>query len=152
MLGISASGLALGATTAAAGAGADGTLHVTVDNVRGTKGRVHVDLCTEAQFLKDCPIAADIAARPGVSVVTLNGVRPGRYAAQVFYDENGNHKVDRALFGLPKEGVGFSRDARIGLGPPKWQDAVIDYDGHEQTIRLRLRYFIGPDYKPTAAR
>ena len=150
LLGLSASILTLGVTTAAARAGerAEGTLHVVVDNVRGATGRVHVDLCTEPQFLKDCPIASDTAAHPGQSVVTLSGVRPGRYAAQVFYDENGNHKVDRALFGVPKEGVGFSRDARIGLGPPKWQDAVIDYDGHEQTIRLRLRYFIGPDYKP----
>ena len=73
-------------------------------------------------------------------------MRPGRYAAQVFYDENGNHKVDRALFGIPKEGVGFSRDARIKLGPPKWADAVFDYAGGEQIIRLKLRYFIGPDY------
>lgn len=124
----------------------DGTLRVTIDNVRGAKGHVHVDLCTEDQFLKDCPVAADAPARPGQSVVTLTGVKPGRYAAQVFYDENGNHKVDRALFGVPKEGVGFSRDARIGLGPPKWADAVFDYDGHEQSIRLKLRYFIGPNY------
>ena len=144
--------VALGAGAAAARDGADGTLHVAIDNVRGAKGRVHVDLCTQAQFLKDCPLAADAPAHPGVTLVTLSGVKPGRYAAQVFYDENGNHKVDRALFGLPKEGVGFSRDARIGLGPPKWQDAVIDYDGHERTIRLRLRYFIGPDYTPNAAR
>lgn len=123
-----------------------GTLHVVIDNVRGSAGRVHVDLCTQQQFLKDCPVAADAVAHPGASVVTLSGLKAGRYAAQVFYDENGNHKVDRALFGIPKEGVGFSRDARIKLGPPKWEEAVFDYDGRERTIRLRLRYFIGPDY------
>lgn len=125
-----------------------GTLRVVVDNVRSAKGHVHVDLCTEQQFLKDCTVAADAAARPGATVVTLSGLKPGRYAAQVFYDENGNRKVDRALFGVPKEGVGFSRDAPIRLGPPKWGEAAFDYDGREQTIRLRLRYFIGPDYKP----
>lgn len=123
-----------------------GVLHVVVDNVRASTGRVHVDLCTAQQFLKDCALAADGPARPGVSTVTLRGVKPGRYAAQVFYDENGNRKVDRALFGIPKEGVGFSRDAKIRLGPPKWEEAMFDYAGGEQTIRLKLRYFIGPNY------
>lgn len=141
----------LGTATPASADSDTGTLHVVVDNVRGAKGRVHVDLCTEGQFLKDCPLAANAPARPGLSTVTLTGVRPGRYAAQVFYDENANGKVDRALFGIPKEGVGFSRDARIKLGPPKWQDAVFDYDGSEQTIRLRLRYFSGPDYTGPAS-
>ena len=63
----------------------------------------------------------------------------------MFYDQNGNGKIDRALFGIPKEGVGFSNDAKIRLAPPKWEEAVFDYDGQEQTIRLKLRYFTGPD-------
>lgn len=123
-----------------------GVLHVVIENVRASTGHVHVDLCTAQQFLKDCSVTADGVARPGTSIVTLRGVRPGRYAAQVFYDENGNRRVDRALFGIPKEGVGFSRDAKIKLGPPKWEDAAFDYAGGEETVRLKLRYFIGPNY------
>ncbi|MDB5725315.1 MAG: hypothetical protein JWQ16_2069, partial [Novosphingobium sp.] len=46
---------------------------------------------------------------------------------------------------IPKEGVGFSNDAKIRLSPPKWAEAVFDYDGKPRTIRLKLRYFIGPD-------
>jgi uncharacterized protein (DUF2141 family) len=130
--------------TLTAGQSSSGTLHVMVDNVRDHTGRVHVDLCTQAQFLKDCPIASDAPAHLGQTVVTLYGLKPGRYAAQVFYDQNGNGKIDRALFGIPKEGVGFSNDARIKLAPPKWEDAVFDYDGQEHTIRLKLRYFMGP--------
>jgi uncharacterized protein (DUF2141 family) len=122
-----------------------GTLRIEVGNVRGDKGRVHVDICTQAQFLKDCPIANDAPARTGVTAVTVAGLPPGRYAAQVFYDENGNGKVDRALFGIPKEGVGFSNDARIRLSPPKWNEAAFEFGGHDSTIRLKLRYFIGPD-------
>jgi len=130
-------------TVAAAQSG--GVLHVAVDNVRDRTGRVHVDLCTQKQFLKTCPITADAAAHIGQSTVTLTGLKPGRYAAQVYYDQNGNGKIDRALFGIPKEGVGFSNDAKIRLGPPKWDEAFFDYDGQERTIRLKLRYFSGPD-------
>jgi len=122
-----------------------GTLHVQVDNVRALTGRVHVDLCTQPQFLKDCPITAEAPPNIGLTTVTLRNLKPGRYAVQAFYDQNGNKKVDRALFGIPKEGVGFSNDAKIRMAPPKWDEAVFDYDGQERTIRLKLRYFIGPD-------
>lgn len=128
-----------------AGQASSGVLHVAVDNVRDHTGHVHVDLCTQAQFLKDCTITGDAPAHIGLTTVTFNGLKPGRYAAQVFYDQNGNGKIDRAMFGVPKEGVGFSNDAKIKLAPPKWEEAVFDYDGQEKTIRLRLRYFSGPD-------
>jgi uncharacterized protein (DUF2141 family) len=136
----------------ATGAGEpSGTLHIEISNVRNHTGRVHVDLCTQTQFLKDCPIAGDAPAKVGTTMVTITGLKPGHYGAQVFYDENGNGKVDRALFGIPKEGVGFSNDARIRWSPPKWDEAVFPYDGQERTIRLKLRYFIGPD-APVASR
>ena len=137
--------LALSSLVIIGAAPAPGVLRIDVSNVRGHTGTVHVDICTQAQFLKDCPRSADAPAVVGVTHVTVTGLPPGRYAAQVFYDENGNHKVDRALFGIPKEGVGFSNDAKIRFSPPKWEEAMFDYDGGPQTIKLRLRYFIGPD-------
>lgn len=137
--------LALSSLAVIGAAPAPGVLQIDVSNVRGHTGTVHVDICTQAQFLKDCPRSADAPAVVGVTRVTVNGLPPGRYAAQVFYDENGNHKVDRALFGIPREGVGFSNDAKIRFSPPKWAEAMFDYDGGPQTIKLRLRYFIGPD-------
>jgi uncharacterized protein (DUF2141 family) len=124
--------------------GSSGLLHVTVGNVRDHTGRVHIDLCTQAQYLKDCPITGEAPAHLGETTVTLSGLKPGHYAAQVFYDQNGNNRLDRALFGVPKEGVGFSNDAKIKLAAPKWEEAMFDYDGQEKTIRLKLRYFMGP--------
>lgn len=124
---------------------APGHLEIDVGNVRGATGTVHVDICTEAQFLGDCPRSAEAPARIGVTRLAIEGLPPGRYAAQVYYDENGNHRVDRMLFGIPREGVGFSNDARIRLGPPRWADAVFSYGGQSQAIRLSLRYFVGPN-------
>jgi uncharacterized protein (DUF2141 family) len=117
---------------------------IAVDNVRNARGRVHVDLCPEAKFLSDdCALSGDAPARPGTTMVTVPNVPPGHYAAQVFHDENNNHKVDRALFGIPKEGIGFSRDAPIGFGPPKWRDAVFEHRQDGQAIRLNMRYYLG---------
>ncbi len=116
---------------------------VQVDNVRNAHGNVHVDLCPKAQFLtEDCPYHATVRAVTGTTTLVVPGVLPGRYAAQATHDENGNGKVDRAIFGIPKEGVGFS-NTRIGFSAPKFDDAVFTVGTASATIRLSLRYFLG---------
>lgn len=126
-----------------------GTLTIQVGNVRNDKGRVHVDVCPEARFLKDgCRYAGEARSVVGTTTVVVHGLPPGRYAAQAFHDENSNGEVDRALFGIPKEGVGFSRDAPIRFSPPKFADAVFVFDGQSQTMRFNLRYFIGRSGPP----
>ncbi|NOW46239.1 uncharacterized protein (DUF2141 family) [Novosphingobium sp. SG751A] len=118
------------------------SLTVTVDNVRSNAGRVHVALCPQKSFLKDdCVLEASAPAQKGSTSVTFANVPPGEWAAQVFQDENGNKKVDRNFLGIPREGVGFSRDAKIVFGPPKWRDAVFTHEAKPQVIRLALRYF-----------
>lgn len=126
------------------GAAPTGTLAVEVANVRSVKGTIHVDLCPQAQFLKDgCALSGDAPAHSGTTTVLIANVPAGRYAAQVFHDENRNGRVDRALFGIPKEGIGFSRDAPIRMAPPKWDDARFDFAGGRQAIALRMRYLLG---------
>lgn len=122
----------------------EGILHVRVSNVRNANGQVHIDICPQAMFLKEnCPYSAAAPAQTGVTIVTAHNVPPGHYAVQAFHDENANHKVDRALFGIPKEGVGFSNDAPIHLSAPKFADAAFDFAGGDQTIGLKMRYFLG---------
>ena len=121
----------------------DGVLHVDFTNLRTAKGVVHLDVCTQAQFLKECPISADAPSKVGGVRLTVRGLPAGKYAIQAFLDENGNKKVDRGLFGMPKEGVGFSNDAKITFGPPSWKDAAFTTNGGEQTIHIKMRYFLG---------
>ena len=140
-------GCVLGCATT--GAAQSGSLTFQVTNVRNSRGHVHIDICPEGRFLKDdCPYSGEAPAHGGTTIVTVTGVPPGRYAAQAFHDENDNHKVDRVLFGVPREGVGFSNDARIGLGPPKFADAAFINDGTGQSLTLRIRYFLGPSGPP----
>ena len=123
---------------------ATGTLTVEVGNVRAARGSVRIDICPEAHFVTDdCPWHASSPARFGSTSVTVTGVPAGRYAVQAFLDENDNTRVDRGFLGMPKEGIGFSNDARIVLSPPKFRDAAFDFDGSTRTIHLNLRYFLG---------
>lgn len=142
---VNASLAVLSVLAAVAGAApvAAGDLTVVVTNVRNAKGVVHVDLCRQAEFLKDCKLFAEAPSVTGTTTVRLRNVPSGDYGIQATHDENDNHKVDRGLFGIPKEGIGFSNDAPIGLGPPKWKDAVFSIAG-DKTVTLKMRYMSGP--------
>lgn len=134
--------LALLMPVAASAKGA--TLTIDVSNVRNSTGTVHVDICPEKLFLKDgCPFSGDARAVEGMTRVVVTDLPPGRYAAQIFHDENGNGKADQGFLGIPKEGIGFSNDARIRLGPPKFADARFDF-AQSATIRITMRYMTGP--------
>lgn len=119
-----------------------GTLTIQVQNVRASSGRVHIDVCPEAKFLKDgCPYTGSATARKGVTTVVVDNVPAGRWAVQAYYDQNGNDKMDFGLFHLPKEGFGFSRDFG-GMRAPKFEEAAFNVTGAAQTMTLRLRYVL----------
>ena len=133
--------LALAAATVAAPAHA-ASVEVSVTNVLTDKGRVHVELCPEALFLKDCTLFGEAPARIGTTIVTVRDVPPGTYAVQAYHDENGNGKVDRGLFGIPREGVGFSNDAPLRRKGPRFEDARFPVARPVERITLRLRHFL----------
>ncbi len=118
---------------------------VEVGNVRNDRGVVRVSICPKQRFLANsCPWEANAPAHAGTTRVVIDHVPPGDYAAQAFHDENNNDEVDRGIFGIPKEGVGFSRDSFTGLSSPKWLNASFAHGAQLQTIRLQLRYMLGP--------
>ena len=119
---------------------------VNVANVRGEAGHVRVALCTRPTFLKDdCPYNASAPARRGETVVKVTAVEPGEYAAQVFYDDTDAGKVHQNVLGIPREGVGFSNDARLHLRGPRFRDAAFPVAGGGAQIQLRLRYLSASD-------
>ena len=125
----------------AASAAHAATVQVTVRNVRDARGAVLVAICTRADFLQPrCPYRGRAPARAGSVVVTIAGVPPGRYAAQAFHDENGNGRLDRNFLGLPQEGMGFSNDAKMRMGPPRFADAGFDVRGEQISIGFDLIY------------
>lgn len=51
---------------------------------------------------------------------------PGRYAFAALHDENSNHKLDRNLFGFPKEGFGFSNNPKVAMSAPPFDRAAMN--------------------------
>ena len=107
------------------------TLTVTILNFRNNLGQVSVALySSEDGFPKSPDKAVKIVTAPisnKKSVVVFESLPAGEYAISVFHDENKNGKMDSNFFGIPKEGVGASNDARGHLGPPHYKDAKFHF-------------------------
>ena len=41
-----------------------------------------------------------------------------------------------------KEGFGFSRDAKVRMGPPRFSDAAIDIGAQDRNLTIRMRYML----------
>ncbi len=43
---------------------------------------------------------------------------------------------------LPREGFGFSRDAKIRMGPPSFDNAAFELGSERERQRIRMRYLL----------
>ncbi|PRY93087.1 uncharacterized protein (DUF2141 family) [Hasllibacter halocynthiae] len=132
----SMTGLVVGTLAFAAPAlAADVTVEVT--DLRSGLGVVRVAVCPESSFTRpDCPYTA---TAPAGEVVVVRDVPAGVYAVQAFHDENNDGNLNRRGF-RPSEGLGFSRDAPLRMGPPRFSDAAVQINGSGR-LTLSMRYY-----------
>jgi len=104
------------------------TLRVLVKNIKQQKGQVMVALFdNKDSFLEDDFLSKSAKVGAGDSVIVVfEGVPVGKYAASVFHDKNSNGELDTNLIGIPKEGFGFSNDAKGFMGPPSFENAMFE--------------------------
>jgi uncharacterized protein (DUF2141 family) len=123
----------------AAGSAAAATVEVHVTGVVAGKGKVSVAVCDREHYLKDCAYHATAPAQAGDNVIKVAGVPAGSWAVLVFQDKNENGKLDQALFGIPLEDYGFSRDARGHFGAPSFEDAAIEVRDDPTVARVHIK-------------
>ncbi len=119
---------------------------ITVTGLRSSEGVVRACITSNPdQFPKCRGDAASISiVKPAAATVTLtfHDIKAGRYAVALLHDENNNGKADRAFMMMPKEGFGFSRDAKVKMGPPKFDEAAFDVTGGAMKQTIRMRYML----------
>jgi uncharacterized protein (DUF2141 family) len=70
----------------------------------------------------------------------FNDLPAGTYAVAVFHAENNETKLETGMFGKPKQGYGFSRNASSTFGPPGFESAAFEYKGGNLNMPVRLSY------------
>jgi uncharacterized protein (DUF2141 family) len=74
------------------------------------------------------------------AIFEFSDIKPGNYAIAVIHDENRNGELDTNMFGIPKEGYGFSSGAKVTMSAPSFSDAVFLYDGGHLQMSVSLHY------------
>jgi uncharacterized protein (DUF2141 family) len=122
-----------------------GALEVRFEGLRSAKGYLRGCLTRNPSYYPKCekdPAALKLSVAAGKDAhLAFGGVPPGDYAVLILHDENGNNKVDTML-GIPREGVGFSRNPRIMFGPPRFDAVRIHVPAGPSATGVKLQYFL----------
>ena len=65
-------------------------------------------------------------------MLSFKNLKAGKYAIRYFHDENGNGELDTNAFGIPKEGYGFSNNAKGSFGPPAFEKWIFDLNENKK--------------------
>ena len=84
-------------------------------------------------------------AEDGERALRFEGLAYGDYAVAALHDENASGAMDTVFLGIPKEGLGFSNNPRIGFGAPSFESGSVRFDESEMALRLQVRYFLTPE-------
>jgi len=122
------------------------TSQVTVDisGFRNDRGNLLLSLFrSEDGFPEDpskaCRTLKAAASAKGVTAV-WTGIPYGTYAVAALHDENGNGKLDRGWFGIPKEGTGASNNPNPKRRAPRFHEAKVTVDKDRVRLSILIRY------------
>jgi uncharacterized protein (DUF2141 family) len=118
------------------------TLTVVVENVNQDGGNIGVLVFHSSQGWPEDRFAAlkDIVvpAHPGTVTVTIPDLPEGDYAVSVGHDVNRNHKVDKNIFGVPKEQWGMSNNPHATIKAPSFKTAMFSLT-RDTEIHVKLQ-------------
>lgn len=92
------------------------------------------------EFVKFAANLMMVRVRGAKATCSFEQIPPGTYALAVIHDENRDGKLATDWMGRPKEGYGFSNDARGTLGAPSFEAASFPYNGHSLQMTITLQY------------
>jgi uncharacterized protein (DUF2141 family) len=122
-----------------------GDLIVHFAGLRSAKGMIRACLTRNPALFLKCdkdPSALKASVPAGKDArMEFPAVPPGDYVLAIVHDENGNDKVD-TFMGIPREGVGFSRNPAMSFGPPKYDTARFHVTSGPNETDVKLKYFL----------
>ncbi|HET9428092.1 MAG TPA: DUF2141 domain-containing protein [Allosphingosinicella sp.] len=117
---------------------------MTLQGLRSERGQVHLCLTQNPRHFPNCGTDPQALKRtvPSRQAGSLSlEVPPGQYALSVIHDENGNGRLDTFLR-VPREGFGFSRNPRIRMGPPRFEETRFTVAHGLVAQAIRIRYIL----------
>lgn len=118
-------------------------VELQLSGLRSSRGMVRICLTADKRYFPNCtndPEARHLTvATTQATHLRFDALPVGRYALSVIHDENGNGKLDTRL-GVPREGFGFSNNAKALFGPPSFRSASFAVQGSNVIQAVTVRY------------
>ena len=112
---------------------------ITVENVRVGRGNLHLALFNSYESWDgETPILhPEFRPTQGTTEILLE-LPPGLYSFFIYNDENGNGKLDQTGIGFPNEPYAFSRNYKLGMHKPSFEEFnfTVPPSGTTMTVRL----------------
>jgi uncharacterized protein (DUF2141 family) len=120
-------------------------IHVEMLGIRNSTGAVACALFESpegfpTEFMRFASNLMMVRVRGAKATCGFEQIPPGTYALAVIHDENRDGKLATDWMGLPKEGYGFSNDAKGTLGAPSFEAASFLYDGQSLQMAITIQY------------
>ncbi|MCK5170058.1 MAG: alpha/beta fold hydrolase [Bacteroidales bacterium] len=97
------------------------TLKITINGLKSSNGKIFLQL-DDLSGNKVASIAEKIINNQ--CTISIDNITTGKYSIYYFHDENNNNELD-SKFGIPKEGYGFSNNAKGTFGPPPIEERIM---------------------------
>ncbi|MGE0178935.1 MAG: DUF2141 domain-containing protein [Sphingomonas sp.] len=122
-----------------------GEIDVQVQNLRNTNGVVRLCLTRNPAHFPNCDrdpaaVSRSVPAR-AAGLIRFPGLAPGIYALGVIHDENNNGRLD-TFMAIPREGFGFSRNPRLRMGPPRFEEVRFQVGPGRAAQVIRMTYLL----------
>ncbi len=120
-----------------------GTVTITITGIENTDGNIEIGIYDSENTFPDFGKefrGAKVKPTKAESInYTFENLPAGTYAIAVWHDENDNQKIDKNLFGAPKEKYGFSNNKYGTFGPPDFTDVSFTVEkGKNITLTINL--------------
>lgn len=120
-------------------------IHVKILDIRNSTGAVACALFESpegfpSEFLQFATNIMIIKVRDTQARCDFLDIPRGTYALAVIHDENMDGKLNTNWLGIPREGYGFSNDAKAFLTAPSFDAASFPYYGQNLDLEIKLNY------------
>lgn len=120
------------------------SLTIEFDNIRNDEGQLIVTVYpSEDIWLDEIDELEHYFPKEnivdGKMSVTINEMQTGIFGVAMMDDENGDGEMKYNFIGMPREGYGFSRNFKVRLSKPDFDDSVLELK-NDTTIRITVQY------------
>ncbi len=114
------------------------TLTVEFEQLRNSNGKLLLELNNENEEVVK-GFSEEISDNK--CVIIIKDLEPGKYAFKYFHDENNDEEINTNFMGIPKEGYGFSNNAKGTFGPPSFEKMLFEIHKSD-TVKCTPSYIL----------